>query len=59
MGTRIRLKQGVEIGGWGGVSKVKHVFVEDDVMRDDATGGEVKTSIPLAVRRVARKRQRV
>jgi hypothetical protein len=33
---------------------VKHVFVEDDVTRDDATGGEVKTSIPLVVRRVAK-----
>jgi hypothetical protein len=38
-------------------SKGKHIFVEDDVMRDDAMGEEVKTARPLVVRRVARKRQ--
>jgi hypothetical protein len=55
MGTRIRLKEGVEIDGWGGASKGKHIFVEDDMTRDDdAMGGEVKTAIPLAVRRVAK-----
>jgi hypothetical protein len=51
MSTRIRLKEGVEIGGWGGASKEKHIFVEDDVTGDDdAMGGEVKTTIPLVVR---------
>jgi hypothetical protein len=55
MGTRIRLKEGVEIGGWGGASKGKHIFVVDDIARDDdAMGGEVKTVIPLVVRRVAK-----
>jgi hypothetical protein len=55
MGTRIRLKEGVKIGGWGGASKGKHIFVENDVARDDdAVGGEVKTAIPLVVRRVAK-----
>ena len=42
MGTRIRLKEGVEVGGWGGAGKGKHIFVEDDMTRDDdAMGGEV------------------
>jgi hypothetical protein len=55
MGTRIRLKEGVEIDGWGGANKGKHIFVEDDMTRDDdAMGGEVKTVIPLVVRRVAK-----
>jgi hypothetical protein len=55
MGTRIRLKEGVEISGWGGASKGKHIFVENDVMRDDdAMGGEVKTVIPLVVKGVAK-----
>jgi hypothetical protein len=55
MGARIRLKEGAEIGGWGGASKGKHIFVEDDVTRDDdAMGGEIKTSIPLVVRGVAK-----
>jgi hypothetical protein len=55
MGTRIGLKEGVEIGGQGGASKGKHIFVEDDMTRDDdAIGGEVKTEIPLVVKRVAK-----
>jgi hypothetical protein len=55
MCTRIRLKEGVEIGGWGGANKGKHIFVENDVTKDDdAMGGEVKTTIPLLVRRVAK-----
>jgi hypothetical protein len=55
MGTRIRLKKGVEISGWGGASKGKHIFVENDVTGDDdAMGGEIKTMIPLVVRRVAK-----
>jgi hypothetical protein len=55
MGTRIRLKEGLEIGGWGGVSKGKHIFVENDVTKDDdAVGCEVKTMIPLVVRGVAK-----
>jgi hypothetical protein len=46
MGTRIKLKEGVEISGWGGASKGKHIFVEDDVAReDDAMGGEVKARL--------------
>jgi hypothetical protein len=56
MGAQIRLKEEVEIGGWGGASNGKHIFVEDDMMRDDdAMGGEVKTVIPLVVRGVAKK----
>jgi hypothetical protein len=56
MGAWIRLKEGVEIGGWGGASNGKHIFVEDDMTRDDdAMGGEVKTVIPLLVRGVAKK----
>ena len=54
MGTRIRLKEGVEIGGWGGANKGKHIFVEDDMARDDAVGGEVQTPVPLVVRGVAK-----
>ena len=55
MGTRIRLKEGVEIGGWGGASKGIHIFVEDDMTRDDdAVGDEVKKVIPLVVRGVAK-----
>jgi uncharacterized protein (DUF2147 family) len=47
MGTQIRLKEGVKISGWGGANKEKHIFVEDDMTRDDdAVGGEVKTVIP-------------
>jgi hypothetical protein len=34
-GNRIRLKKGVEICRWGGASKGKHIFVEDDVTGDD------------------------
>jgi hypothetical protein len=40
--------------GWGGACKGKHIFVEDDVTRDDdAVGGEVQAPIPLVVRGVA------
>jgi hypothetical protein len=52
MGTRIRLKEEVKISGWGGANKGKHIFVEVDVTRDEAMGGEVKTAIPLVVRGV-------
>jgi hypothetical protein len=53
-GKRIGLKEGVEIGGWGGACKGKHIFVEDDMARDDdAVGDEVKVVIPLMVRGVA------
>jgi hypothetical protein len=39
----------------GGASKGKHIFVEDDVMRDDdAMGCELKKAIPLVVRGVAK-----
>lgn len=42
MGTRIGLKEGVEVGGWGGAGKGKHIFVEDDMTKDDdVMGGEV------------------
>jgi hypothetical protein len=34
-GNRIVLKEGVEIDGWRGANKGKHIFVEDDVTRDD------------------------
>jgi hypothetical protein len=41
-GNRIGLEEGVKIGGWGGASKGKHIFVEDNVTRDDdAVGGVV------------------
>jgi hypothetical protein len=54
-GDLIGLEEGVEIGGWGGASKGKHVLVKDDVTRDDdAVGGEVQTPIPLVVRGVAK-----
>ena len=53
-GDLIRLEEGVEIGGWGGTGKGKHIFVEDDMTRDDdAVGGEVQAPIPLVVRGVA------
>jgi hypothetical protein len=54
-GNQIGLEEGVEIGGWGGASKGKHIFVKDDVTRDDdAVGGEVQTPVPLVIRRVAK-----
>jgi hypothetical protein len=54
-GIRVGLEEGVKIGGWGGAWKGKHIFVEDDVTRDDdAVGGEVQTPIPLMVRGVAK-----
>jgi hypothetical protein len=54
-GNQIGLKEGVEISGWGGDSKGKHIFVEDDVTKDDdVVGDEVKTTIPLMVRGVAK-----
>jgi hypothetical protein len=41
--------------GLGGASKGKHIFVENDVMRDDdEMGAEVKTAIPLVARGVAK-----
>jgi hypothetical protein len=53
-GSHIGLKEGVEIDGWGGASKWKHIFVEDDVTGDDdVVGSKVKTAIPLVVRGVA------
>jgi hypothetical protein len=53
--NRIRLEEGVKIGGWVGASKGKHILIEDDVTRDDgAVGGEVQTPVPLVVRRVAK-----
>jgi hypothetical protein len=54
VGNRSGLEEWVEIGGWGGACKGKHIFVEDDVTRDDdAVGGEVQTPIPLVVGGVA------
>jgi hypothetical protein len=54
-GNRIGLEEGVKNGGWGGASKGKHIFVEDDMTRDDdAVGGEVQTPVPLVVRRVVK-----
>jgi hypothetical protein len=54
-GDRIGLEEGVEIGGWGGANKGKHIIVKDDVTRDDnAVGGEVQKSIPLVVWGVAK-----
>jgi hypothetical protein len=54
-GNRIGLEEGVKIGGWGGASKGKHIFVKDDMTRDDdAVGGEVQTPVPLVVRGVAK-----
>jgi hypothetical protein len=50
-GNQIELKESVEIGGWGGASKGKHIFIENHVMRDgDVVGDEVKTLIPLVGR---------
>jgi hypothetical protein len=52
-GDRIRLKERVEIGRWGGASNEKHVFVENNLTRDEnAVGDEEKTVIPLVVRGV-------
>jgi hypothetical protein len=53
-GNRIGLKERVEISGWGGANKGKHIFIKNDVTRDDAVGGEVKIVIPLVVRGVAK-----
>jgi hypothetical protein len=54
-GSHIRLKEEVEIDGWGGASKWKHIFIEDDVtVDDDVVGSKVKTVIPLVVRGVAK-----
>jgi hypothetical protein len=54
-GNRIRLKEGVEIGGWGGAIKGKHIFIENDLTGDDdAMGDEVKTVILFVVREVAK-----
>ena len=39
----------------GGASKRKHIFVEDDMTRDDDTvRAEVKTAIPFVVRGLAK-----
>jgi hypothetical protein len=47
-GNQIGLEEGVEISGWGGARKGKHIFVENNVTRDDdAVGEEVKTTIPF------------
>jgi hypothetical protein len=52
-GNRIGLKERVEIGGWGGASKGKHIFVENNVMKDEyEVGDEVKIVIPLVARGV-------
>jgi hypothetical protein len=54
-GTRVGLKEGVKIGGRGGVGKGKNIFVEDDVTRDDdAMGCEIKAAIPLVIGGVAK-----
>ena len=54
-GNRVGVEEGVKIGGWGGASKGKHIFVKDDMTRDDdAVGGEVQTPVPLVVRRVTK-----
>jgi hypothetical protein len=54
--NRIEVKERVEIDGWGGASKEKHIFVENEVTRDEyVVGDEVQTSIPLVVRGVTEK----
>jgi hypothetical protein len=41
------------VGGWGGASEGEHIFVEENITRDEyAVGDEVKTTIPLVVRGV-------
>jgi hypothetical protein len=51
--NRIELKERVEINGWGGANKRKHIFVENHMTRDEyEVGDEVKTAIPLVVRGV-------
>ena len=52
MRNMISLKEGVEIGRWGGASKVKDIFVKNNMTRDDAMGEEVKAAVTLVVRRV-------
>jgi hypothetical protein len=53
-GNRVGLEEGVKFDGWGRACKGKHIFVEDDLTRDDdAVGGEVQAPIPLVVREVA------
>ena len=52
-GDRIGLKERVEIGGCRGASKGKHIFVNNNMTRDEyAVGSEVETAIPLMVRGV-------
>jgi hypothetical protein len=52
-GNQIGLKERVEIGGWGGASKGKHIFVENNVMKDEyEVGDKVKIVIPLVARGV-------
>jgi hypothetical protein len=51
----IGLEKRVEIGGWGGASKGKHIFVKNNVSIDeDAMRNEVKAAIPLVVRGVSK-----
>jgi hypothetical protein len=46
----------VDIGGWGGASKGKHIFVENNMTRDEyEVGDEVKTVVLLVVRGVTEK----
>jgi hypothetical protein len=53
--NRIGLEKRVEVGGWEGASKGEHIFVENNVTRDeDVMGSEVKTVIPLLVGGVAK-----
>jgi hypothetical protein len=56
MRNMISLKEGVEIGRWGGASKVKDIFVKNNMTRDDAMGEEVKAAVTLVVRRVTEKK---
>jgi hypothetical protein len=46
--------RGNRISGWGGASKGKHIFVKNNVTREDVVGDEVKTVIPLMVKGVTK-----
>jgi hypothetical protein len=52
-GNRIGLKERVEIGRWGGASNGKHIFVENNLTRDEnAVGDKENTVIPFVVKGV-------
>jgi hypothetical protein len=51
------IKEGIEVGTWGGANKGKNIVIEDNMAKDDDVVGEkIKATIPLMIRGVPKEK---